>query len=64
MSSDADARLSVQPYVAAGIGPLHEEGPRSVTNDDVGNQLLEAWIILGELTIDVSARTEHRRLEI
>ena len=41
--------------IAAGIGALHEEDPRSVANDDIRNELLVRRILLGGRSIEVAA---------
>ncbi len=61
VAADADAGLPVETNVAAGLGPVHEEHPLPVADDDVGNQLLVGRVLLGRRPIEVSAIARDRR---
>jgi len=60
VATDPDARLAMQPRVAAGLAALHQEDSAAVAHHDVGNQLLVGGIVLGDRALDEPTATRDR----
>jgi hypothetical protein len=64
MPAHPDARLAVEPRVAAGIGPFHKEDAVGVPHHDVGNELLPGRRFLGDRSIQEVRVLGHGRAEL
>ena len=54
VAAHADAGLAMKPCITASIGPVHEEDALAISDDDIGNELLESRILLRSRTVEIS----------